>query len=144
MSGLSNRTVMIDTCKALLAQQPADVISHHLQAALTLTDADDAGISADTTAQASSSSTPPTGSSQPTAAAAAAPASSSGGSSSQAGELPLPLQLVSHLKQELQQLGFAVGSAPPLTVASSSPAAEDAGQAGSGPAAANTVEGGSD
>lgn len=36
VSGLSNRTVMIDTCKALLAQQPADVISQHLQAALTL------------------------------------------------------------------------------------------------------------
>lgn len=27
---------MIDTCKALLAQQPADVISQHLRAALTL------------------------------------------------------------------------------------------------------------
>jgi hypothetical protein len=27
---------------------------------------------------------------------------------------------VSHLKQELQQLGFSIGSAPPLTVASSS------------------------
>jgi hypothetical protein len=54
------------------------------------------------------------------AAAAEGPSSSSGGSSSQAGSLPLPLQLVSHLKQELQQLGFSVGSAPPLTVASSS------------------------
>jgi hypothetical protein len=35
--------------------------------------------------------------------------------------VPLPLQLVSHLRQELQQLGLTVGSAPPLTVASGSP-----------------------
>jgi hypothetical protein len=133
VSGLSNRTVMIDTCKALLAQQPADVIGQHLQAALSLTDADDPG--SDTPVQASSSSTAQTASSPPTGAAAAA-ASRSSGSTSQAGELPLPLQLVIHLKQELQQLGFSVGGAPPLTVASSSLAAEDAGQASSGSAAA--------
>lgn len=36
VSGLSTRTVMQDTCKALLTGQPDDIISQHLQAALTL------------------------------------------------------------------------------------------------------------
>jgi hypothetical protein len=146
VSGLSNRTVMIDTCKALLAQQPIDVISQHLQAALSLTDADDSDAGAEQSAEASSSnSTEQTASSQTTgaaaattAAAAAAAAGHSSGSNSHAtaGDLPLPLQLVSRLKQELQQLGFVIGGAPPLTVARSSPAAQGAGQVSSSPAAA--------
>jgi hypothetical protein len=138
---------MIDTCKALLAQQPIDVISQHLQAALSLTDADDSDTGAEQSAEASSSnSTEQTASSQTTgaaaattaAAAAAAAAGHSSGSNSHAaaGDLPLPLQLVSHLKQELQQLGFVIGGAPPLTVARSSPAAQGAGQVSSSPAAA--------
>jgi hypothetical protein len=36
VSSLSNRTVMVDTCKALLAQQPADAVAAHLQKALNL------------------------------------------------------------------------------------------------------------
>jgi len=51
--------------------------------------------------------------------AASVPAAAAESSSSDT-QLPLPLQLVSHIRQELQQLGFEVGSAPALTVASSS------------------------
>ena len=36
VSGLSNKTVMQDTCRALLAQRPDDTVSTHLQTALTL------------------------------------------------------------------------------------------------------------
>lgn len=123
VSGLSNRTVMIDTCKALLAQQPADVISQHLQAALTLHgQADTASASQATPQSATSEPAADAGASSSSGADAAAAAAA-------AGEVPLPLQLVSHLRQELQQLGFTVGSAPPLTVASGSPpTAADAGR----------------
>jgi hypothetical protein len=61
----------------------------------------------------SSSSRTTPGTFQPAGTSSSSPAG-------QAAELPLPLQLVRHLRQQLQDLGFAVGSAPPLTVASGS------------------------
>lgn len=54
-------------------------------------------------------------------------AGASGSSTNAATDLPLPMQLVADLQQELQQLGFDVGSAPALTVASGSQAAVSSG-----------------
>jgi hypothetical protein len=36
VSALDTRVAMVDTCRALLEQQPADAVAAHLQAALTL------------------------------------------------------------------------------------------------------------
>lgn len=36
VSAVHARAAMVDTCKALLEQQPADAVAAHLQAALTL------------------------------------------------------------------------------------------------------------
>lgn len=119
LAALDNKAVMRDTCQALLGQQPAEVVARHLAAALRV-EAGPGGSSGD--------EPPPQ---QPSTHAAAAGASEQqqpehDGSS-------LPQQLVAHMKQELRALGFDVGSAPPLTVASGAPPARGAegGPAGS-------------
>jgi hypothetical protein len=133
LAAVDNKTAMRDTCQALLAAQPQDEVAAHLAAALRITGAarillvwlqssvvgaaDGPGcacVCAPAVRVGAAATGLESSSAQQEQQLSGAGASSS--SSAQQAQ-SLPQQLVAHMKQELQALGFDVGAAPPLTVA---------------------------
>eukprot|EP00879_Flechtneria_rotunda_P010903 GHRR01011394.1.p1 GENE.GHRR01011394.1~~GHRR01011394.1.p1 ORF type:complete len:279 (+),score=102.95 GHRR01011394.1:121-837(+) len=120
LSALPAKTVMGDTCTALLEQPISDPAMQHLQSSLQQLGLEDdillavtAGPGLDIANSSAEAGTSPGGSSRG-AETADGPSNSStiSSSSGQQQAASLPQQLVAHIRQELVALGFDVGAAP--------------------------------